>query len=128
MALSVHKKGQGTGARGIAGVVAALLGTWAAHQMYYTLLGASMPVRIIGTAVVGGLFVGAPLYLVLFHHQVVDILIETQQEMRKVAWSSRSEVIGSTVVVLVTVAMLAVFILLMDLVVRGVFGLIGLYR
>jgi len=128
MTLSVHKKGQGTAARGIAGVVAALLGTWAAHQMYYTLLGASMPVRIIGTAIVAGIFAGAPLYLVLFHHQVVDILIETQQEMRKVAWSSRSEVIGSTVVVLVTVAMLAVFILLMDLAVRGVFGLIGLYR
>ncbi|NQT53221.1 preprotein translocase subunit SecE, partial [bacterium] len=52
-----------------------------------------------------------------------------QQEMRKVAWSGRSEVVGSTIVVVVVVALLAMFILLTDVVIlKFVFGtLIGLY-
>ena len=120
MAWTIHKKGQGTGARGVAGVMAVLLGTWAAYQMYYTLLGAHDVVRYLGTASV-------PVGLILFHHQVVDILIETQQEMRKVAWSSRQEVLGSTAVVLFTVALLAVFIFVTDQIVIQLFRLIGLY-
>jgi len=127
MALTVYKKGQGTAARGIAGVLAVLLGTWASVQMWYSLTGSLIGVQVAGTAIVAAAFVGVPVYLILFYHQVVDILVETQQEMRKVAWSSRSEVIGATTVVLVTVIILAAFILLTDLIVRGVFILIGLY-
>ena len=128
MALSVYKKGQGTAARGVAGVVAAVLGVWAAHQMWYTFFGASVVVRVIGAVIAAALFGGAPIYLVLFHHQAVDILIETQQEMKKVAWSSRAEVFGSTLVVLATVILLAAFILSTDLVVNALFRLIGLFR
>ncbi|MFC1805933.1 preprotein translocase subunit SecE [Planctomycetota bacterium] len=127
MALSVYKKGQGTAARGIAGVVTALMGAWAAHQMFYTLLGAHRVVQVIGTAVIAGVFAGVPLYLILFHHHVVDILIETQQEMRKVAWASRSEVLGSTAVVLFTVFILSVYIFCTDQVVIQFFRLIRLY-
>jgi len=127
MALTVYKKGQGTAARGIAGVVAILLGTWACVQMWNSLTGSPVGMQVAGTAVVAAIFVGVPLYLILFYHQVVDILVETQQEMRKVAWSSRSEVIGATTVVLVTVIILAVFILVTDLMVRGLFILIRLY-
>lgn len=128
MALSVHKKGQGTAARGVAGVVAVLMGCWAAHSMYVYMLRVGPTAQIIGAAVIGLAFGGVPVYLVLFHRQVVDLLIETQQEMRKVAWSTRQEVIGSTIVVLFTVAVLALFILGMDLFVNVVFKLIGLLR
>jgi preprotein translocase subunit SecE len=129
MTLSVYKKGQGTAARGLAGLVAVLLGLWASIAMHDTLvsLGARSVGRIIGTGIVAGVFIGVPLYLILFHHQVVDILIETQQEMRKVAWSTRAEVLWSTAVVLVTVAFLSAFILVTDMVVRGVFSIIRLY-
>lgn len=130
MALSVYKKGQGTAARGLSGLVAVLLGTWGSYQMYATLFGYGVgPVgQIIGTGIVAGAFVGVPLYLILFHHQVVDILIETQQEMRKVAWSTRAEVLWSTAVVLVTVAFLSAFILATDVLVRGAFSIIRLYK
>ena len=121
MTLTIYKKGQGTAARGLAGIVAVLLGTWAAHQVFYTLHGASMIVRVVVTAIVAGIFVGVPVYLILFHHQVVDILIETQQEMKKVAWSSRQEVLGATAVVLFTVAVLAVFIFVTDQIVIQLF-------
>jgi preprotein translocase SecE subunit len=130
MALSVYKKGQGTAARGLAGLTVALLGSWAAYQMWHEGVppGWGYTARAIATTLTALVFGGVPLYLILFHHQVVDILIETQQEMRKVAWSTRQEVIGSTTVVLVTVAILAAFIFLTDQIVLAFFSLIRLLR
>ncbi|MFP4055962.1 MAG: preprotein translocase subunit SecE [Candidatus Brocadiia bacterium] len=128
MAVSVYKKGQGTAARGIAGLVAVLLGTWAAHRMWY--YGApTWPVPLRGglTALVALLFGGVPLCLVLFHRGVVDLLIETQQEMRKVAWSPRHQVVGSTVIVVVTVVLLSLFIFVTDYVVALLNHFLGLY-
>jgi preprotein translocase SecE subunit len=126
--LSVYKKGQGTAARGVAGVVTVLAGVWAAHQMwYYGVPGWRLPFRVTMTALVALLFAGAPLYLILFHRSVVNLLIETQQEMRKVAWSSRAEVTGATIIVIVTVALLSLFIFATDYVVGMVNHLLGLY-
>jgi preprotein translocase SecE subunit len=45
---------------------------------------------------------------------VVDFFIATESEMKKVSWSSRAELLGSTAVVLVTVFLLALFIWLAD--------------
>ncbi len=127
MSLSVYKKGQGTAARGLAGVLAVLVGGWAARSMYFH--GPAGTFGLVMTTLTALCFGGLPLYLVLFHRRVVDILIETQQEIRKVAWSSRSEVVGSTIVVVFVVALLSVFILVTDFVIlRVLFGtLIGLY-
>ncbi len=43
-----------------------------------------------------------------------DFLIATESEMKKVSWSSRAELIGSTVVVIVTVLILAAYIFGID--------------
>ena len=45
-----------------------------------------------------------------------DFLIQTEGEMKKVSWSSKAELIGSTTVVIVTVAILAVLIYVADFV------------
>ena len=127
MALSVYKKGQGTAARGIAGLVALLLGVWAAHQMWFTVYGWYWPYRVFMTALIAFIFGGLPLYLILFHRQVADLLIETQQEMRKVAWSTRGEVISSSIVVLVTVVLLAMFIYITDRILLALAQLLGIY-
>ncbi|HPD16717.1 MAG TPA: preprotein translocase subunit SecE [Planctomycetota bacterium] len=58
---------------------------------------------------------------------MADLLIETQQEMRKVAWSSRAEVIGSTIVVLVTVVLLSLFIFVTDSILLALAGVFGVY-
>jgi preprotein translocase subunit SecE len=47
---------------------------------------------------------------------VVDFLIATESEMKKVSWSSRAELFGSTAVVIATVFMLAILIYLVDIV------------
>lgn len=47
-------------------------------------------------------------------HKFADFLIATESEMKKVHWSSRAELIGSTVVVIVTVLILAAYIFGVD--------------
>jgi len=46
--------------------------------------------------------------------KAADFLIATESEMKKVSWSSKAELIGSTMVVIVTVVLLAVFIYVAD--------------
>jgi preprotein translocase SecE subunit len=128
MAFSVYKKGQGSAARGVAGVVAVFLGVWAARSMWsYGPAVSNVYVRTVLTAIVAFIFGLLPLGLVLFHRAAVDLLIETQQEMRKVAWSTRAEVTGSTIVVIATVAILSMFIYLVDFILHIFFSLLGLY-
>ena len=47
---------------------------------------------------------------------VVDFFIATESEMKKVSWSSRAELFGSTTVVIMTVFLLALIIYLVDMV------------
>ncbi|HBI44946.1 MAG TPA: preprotein translocase subunit SecE [Planctomycetales bacterium] len=43
-----------------------------------------------------------------------DFLIATEAELNKVSWTTRPRLIQDTIVVLVTVALLAIFLFLMD--------------
>jgi preprotein translocase SecE subunit len=52
---------------------------------------------------------------------VVDFLVATETEMKKVSWSSRAELVGSTAVVIVTVFVLALFIYFADYILIYVF-------
>jgi preprotein translocase subunit SecE len=46
--------------------------------------------------------------------KAADFFIATESEMKKVSWSNKAELVGSTVVVIVTVLLLALFIYLAD--------------
>ena len=50
----------------------------------------------------------------LNHPALVDFLIATESEMKKVSWSSRAELFGSTTVVIATVFLLAFIIWVVD--------------
>lgn len=45
----------------------------------------------------------------------LNFLIQVKEELKKVSWSTRQEVLGSTVVVIIITAMLTVFIGVVDL-------------
>ena len=47
--------------------------------------------------------------------KITGFFKEVASELKKVSWSSRDEIIGSTSVVIITVALLAVFIGAIDL-------------
>jgi len=51
--------------------------------------------------------------------KTADFFIATESEMKKVSWSNKAELVGSTAVVIVTVFLLAVFIFVADLFVSG---------
>lgn len=57
---------------------------------------------------------GALSYYLLNKPRVVDFMIATEAEMRKVNWPSRREVIGSTWVVVCGTLMMAVLLLVVD--------------
>jgi preprotein translocase subunit SecE len=58
-------------------------------------------------------------------NKAVEFLAETRSEMKKVSFPSKDEVVGTTIVVIVTSFVFAVFLFLADqLIVRGYQGLV----
>jgi preprotein translocase SecE subunit len=55
-----------------------------------------------------------------------DFLIATEGEMKKVAWSGKKEVIGSTKVVIVTTVMIALLLFGVDILFGALFRMIGM--
>ena len=54
-----------------------------------------------------------------------DFMIMTEGEMKKVSWSSRKEVVGSTIVVIAVVILMALLLFLVDLIFAWFFHKIG---
>ena len=53
--------------------------------------------------------------------RAADFMIATEGEMKKVSWSSRKEIIGSTKVVIVTSLLMGVILFLVDLLFHKIF-------
>jgi preprotein translocase subunit SecE len=76
-------------------------------RAYKTYVEYAVPVAVLAAmALVTAYFLNKPNF--------VDFLIATESEMKKVSWSSRAELVGSTAVVIVTVFLLAAIIWLVD--------------
>ena len=78
-------------------------------------------------AVLGGLaFWG---YKTNFYQRTVTFLQEVRSELKKVSFPSREEVIGTTIVVLVTSVIFAIYLWLADfLILRGYEGIIQAFQ
>ncbi len=85
--------------------------------------------RVIQVGVPSLLFIAGAIGIVLLLNKpkFADFLIATEGEMKKVSWSNRSELIGSTTVVIVTIAILGVFIALADLGITVLFRAINVH-
>lgn len=68
------------------------------------------------------------IFLVVNRPSTADFLIETEGEMKKVAWSSKREIIGSTKVVVFTTFVLAAMLYVVDLIFLNFFKWIGVLR
>lgn len=80
--------------------------------------GAASVLTIVLFGILGWILIGR-------NPRSVDFLIATEGEMRKVHWSSRREVFGSTWVVIVLTLFIAVYCYLFDLVFQFFFNQIG---
>ncbi len=112
---TVYKKGQGYWTRmGTAGTVA-LIGIMIGYFLYTYLPMWGVPARVM-LGVVAGVMIGYGLlgFYLLNKPRNVDFLIATDSEMKKVNWTSRKELIGSTKVVIVFMFLIAAFLFVVD--------------
>lgn len=127
MALGIYKPGQGYWTRVMSAVgwgTLVLMGVaWLWKVLAGVRIGSVENVYIQGgMAIVALAFFGWLLYyLIGLKPRVVDFLIATEGEMKKVNWSTRREIIGSTWVVIAMTVFLAALIFVLDFVIFAQF-------
>ncbi len=120
MGAGIYKKGQGYWTRVMSAVAMGMLvlmgAVWLADNLKNTRLFGQEPIftQAICFAVVFGTFSWLGFYLIGRRQKVVDFLIATEGEMKKVNWSSRREIRGSTIVVIGLTIIIALMITVMD--------------
>lgn len=67
-------------------------------------------------------------WLLALNRKVCDFLIATESEMKKVSWTTRKDIIGSTKVVVFVMVALAIILFLVDLLFMFFFNSIGILR
>jgi preprotein translocase SecE subunit len=135
MGLEIYKTGQGKIARSAAYALGAGLVIFGGFRLYATinrpnaawvegvpLLGALSPYNTI--AIVVTLLGILGLHLVLNRASTVDMLIDTEQELKKVSWPSGKEVQNATVVVVLVTFTMAMLLFGFDELLRLVFRLV----
>jgi len=129
----IYKPTQGYYTRICTAIAAGLMVLWCASFVYSKLIlfgsGTSSEYVRVGVAVaiilIGGLLTYR--YLAL-NRRVCDFLIATEGEMKKVNWTSRREIFGSTKVVIFLVLSLGTFLFLVDVGLMLFFSWIGVLR
>ena len=127
----IYKVGQGRYTRIITFVGAMFLGILTAFALS-GFLGGYDPTRPpfirfgVPTALV--LAVGVVVLYLINRAKTADFLIATEGEMKKVSWSSRKEIVGSTKVVIITTLILAMILFGVDLMFIFLFREMGITR
>lgn len=128
--MSVYKAGQGYYTRlgTVVGVsLVSLLGLlWAWDYLKLVKISGVNPLYVAagGAIAIGVLITVFTYYLVFVKPRTVDFLIATEGEMKKINWSTRREIVGSTTAVIFTAFFLALFCWVLELVFVWFFQLI----
>jgi len=127
--LELYKPGQGYYTRVWTGAAAALFIFWGAHWLFTKLGVFNSKVLQVAFAVAVILGFGLWAYHLLGRSRKVgDFLIATEGEMKKVNWTSRREIIGSTKVVIFVVISMTIILFLVDLFFMAFFSGIGVLK
>ena len=59
-----------------------------------------------------------------WYQQAIEFLKEAYNELKKVSWLSKKEVVASTVVIIVFVSIMAVFVSFVDLILSRLMGIL----
>ena len=138
-AVGLYKRNQGHLTRQLSAVALGLivaLGAWTLSQssflsslddsvtFFWVLVIPGDVIRLgtpFGIVVAGGWII----YRLVNYPRFADFLISVEAEMDKVVWSSKAELYRATVVVLVTMGLLAAFLLVFDVFWQSFFSMIG---
>jgi preprotein translocase SecE subunit len=133
---TIYKKGQGywtrMGTALAAGVLAFLFAQFVFNQMRATPYGkaANGDPKYISTQICVGVAAGVLAVVLFFFWRLmnkptnVDFLIATDSEMKKVNWTTKKELIGSTKVVIIFVVLISLFLFTLDVLFGYFFHLI----
>jgi len=124
----IYKRGQGKYVRIVTAVVAMgiiLVGAAALSTKLAGYGATRSPLIRFGVPSVLVVLVGLLVFRMVNRQRSADFLIATEGEMKKVSWTSRREIVGSTKVVIVTTLILAVLLFAVDIVFVRLFVWIG---
>ena len=136
MNLEIIKKGQGGRARGLAYLLSGGIVLYGAIALYATINRPGENVFISKLPVIGDLSLYKIIAVVVFgvglllshlflnRASLVDLMIDTEQEMKKVSWPSRAEVQSSSIVVVVVTFILAMVLFGFDNLLQWLFRLV----
>jgi preprotein translocase SecE subunit len=131
---TIYKKGQGYWTRMGTAICAAALGAAVSWQVYENiwprLPGDPRHARNIALAISVAIFLVYAFFAWKYINKPasVDFLIATDSEMKKVNWTSRKELIGSTKIVILFMFAIAISLFLIDIVFGYFFYLIGVLK
>lgn len=122
MGLQIYKKGQGKNTRLWSSLTLATIAGIGCYQLYKKLAGTDLSDWAV-YFVPAGLF--ALLCYVVFwlsnKPSLADFMISAEGELKKVSWSSKDEIITSTIVVIAVVILMATLLGVTDLLFRTLF-------
>jgi len=136
MSLEIYKKGQGKVARACAYSIVGVLVAFGAVRFHAAFNVPGEGVLVEGLPVMGSItilkiaafalfLVGLlAMHVVLNGNKLVDMFIDTEQEMRKVSWPSWPEVKSATLVVVLVTFLLGASLFGFDRVLQGLFSFI----
>jgi preprotein translocase subunit SecE len=115
MAFEIYKRSQGKNTRLYSAFGASVVVALGCLQLYNILQATDLSLWV-QTMVPAGLFVllAAISFWLINRPSVADFMVAAENEMKKVNWSSRGEIIASTIVVIVVVIILAVLLWVTD--------------
>jgi preprotein translocase subunit SecE len=125
----IYKRSQGKYTRTITLVSVIVLAMWGAWGLSQKFLGYAMTRPPLVRYGVPTLLVAAMAVLgfwIVNRPRSADFMIATESEMKKVSWSSRREIAGSTKVVILTTVILAALLFGVDMLFALIFRSIGL--
>jgi preprotein translocase SecE subunit len=120
MALGIYKPGQGYWTRVMSavgwGTIVLMGAAWLWNLLSTRRIGDIEPIYVQGAAAVLVMALGGWVlyYLTGLNRRTVDFLIATEGEMKKVNWSTRREIIGSTWVVIALTIFISAMIFVLD--------------
>ncbi len=127
----IYKPNQGTRVRWSTFLVGAAIGLagawWLSEQLSFLQSGWGVYLRYgLPVLLLGG--VALLMFWLVNRPSSADFMIGTEGEMKKVAWSSRREIVGSTKVVIFATFAMALLLFMVDILFRALFDAIDVLR
>ncbi len=127
---TIYKKGQGKWTRLGTVFAAVLLGALTVFNLYTDYLPPYVHSQkgLLGICAGFSIAFAVLVYWIVNKPTNVDFLIATDSEMKKVNWTTQGELMGSTRVVIIFLACIAVFLFLVDIVFAETFYLVKVLK